>query len=72
MRSRAFGDWLLSFMSLRQQNKWPWQVIPERVPSAIDQFLERTLLNPYLRVQMDGGAIESGIAIGPDRYPIGL
>ncbi len=41
-----------------QQSKWPWQVIPEKVPPAIDQLLERTLLNPYLRVQMDGGAVE--------------
>ncbi len=41
-----------------QQSKWPWQVIPEKVPIAIDQLLERTLLNPYLRVQMDGGAVE--------------
>lgn len=41
-----------------QQKKWPWQVIPEKVPPAIDQFLERTLLNPYLRVQMNGGMVE--------------
>ena len=41
-----------------QQRKWPWQVIPEKVPPAIDTFLERTLLNPYLRIQMDGGAAE--------------
>ena len=41
-----------------QQSKWPWQVIPEKVPPAIDQLLERSLLNPYLRVQMDGGAVE--------------
>ena len=40
------------------QGKWPWQVIPEKVPPAIDQFLERTLLNPYLRAQMDGGSVE--------------
>lgn len=41
-----------------QQSKWPWQVIPEKVPPAIDTFLERTLLNPYLRIQMDGGSAE--------------
>ena len=41
-----------------QQNKWPWQVIPEKVPPAIDQLLERSLLNPYLRIQMDGSAAE--------------
>ena len=41
-----------------QQKKWPWQVIPERVPQAIDQFLERSVLNPYLRVRMDGGTVE--------------
>ena len=41
-----------------QQSKYPWRVIPEKVPPAIDQLLERTLLNPYLRVQMDGGAVE--------------
>ncbi len=42
-----------------QQGKWPWQVIPEKVPPEIDRLLERTLLNPYLRIQMDGGAIEA-------------
>jgi len=41
-----------------EQKKWPWQVIPEKVPPAIDQFLERTMLNPYLRVQMNGGMVE--------------
>jgi hypothetical protein len=41
-----------------QKGKWPWQVIPERVPLAIDQFLERSVLNPYLRVRMDGGMVE--------------
>ena len=48
-----------------QQRKWPWQVIPEKVPSEIDQLLERTLLNPYLRVQMDGGAVEASSALVP-------
>ncbi len=41
-----------------QQGKWPWQIIPEKVPPEIDRLLERTLLNPYLRIQMDGGAVE--------------
>jgi len=41
-----------------QQGKWPWEVIPERVPLAIDQFLERSVLNPFLRVNMDGGMVE--------------
>jgi hypothetical protein len=41
-----------------EQSKWFWRVIPEKVPAAIDLLLERTLLNPYLRFQMDGGAAE--------------
>ena len=41
-----------------QQGKWPWQVIPESTPSAIDTWLERTVLNPYLRIEMNGGAAE--------------
>ncbi len=48
-----------------QQHKLPWQVIPEKVPIAIDQFLEQTLLNPYLRVQMDGGAVEISSVLVP-------
>jgi len=41
-----------------QHGKWPWQIIPERVPLAIDQFLECSVLNPFLRVKMDGGRVE--------------
>lgn len=41
-----------------QQAKWPWQVNLESTPPTIDRWLERTALNPYLRAQMDGGAIE--------------
>ncbi len=48
-----------------QQRKWPWQVIPEKVPLAIDTFLERTLLNPFLRIQMDGGAAEVASPLVP-------
>jgi len=42
----------------REQSKWPWQVNLESTPPIIDQWLEQTVLNPYLRAQMDGGAIE--------------
>lgn len=42
----------------REQSKWPWQVNLESTPPVIDQWLEQTVLNPYLRAQMDGGAIE--------------
>jgi hypothetical protein len=42
----------------RQQSKWPWEVNLESTPPVIDQWLEQTALNPYLRAQMDGGAIE--------------
>lgn len=41
-----------------RQSKWPWQVNLESTPPTIDHWLERTALNPYLRAQMDGGAIE--------------
>ena len=54
-----------------QQGKWPWQVIPERVPLAIDQFLERSVLNPYLRIKMDGGMVEvASPAIKVDVYSV--
>lgn len=41
-----------------RKNKWPWQVIPETVPPSLDLWLERTVLNPFLHVRMDGGAAE--------------
>jgi hypothetical protein len=41
-----------------QQSKWPWQVNLESPPPSIDAWIEKTLLNPYLHIQMDGGAVE--------------
>jgi hypothetical protein len=41
-----------------EYDKWPWQVIPEATPPVVDQWLEKSIANPYLRIQMDGGAAE--------------
>ncbi|MEQ1829869.1 MAG: hypothetical protein ABL921_28155 [Pirellula sp.] len=41
-----------------EHKKMPWQVIPEKTPAAVDHWLERTIANPYLRIQMDGGSAE--------------
>ncbi|MFO0922971.1 MAG: hypothetical protein U0905_10860 [Pirellulales bacterium] len=38
--------------------KYPWEVVPETVPPAIDYFLEQSLLDPCLEMYVDGGAIE--------------
>jgi hypothetical protein len=51
-RSAALG------MVAYQQGKWPWQVNLESPPPALDAWIEKTLLNPYLNIQMDGGAVE--------------
>lgn len=48
-----------------QQNKWPWQIIPESIPPAIDRWLERSVLNPFLSFKMDGGAAEVSSPIVP-------
>lgn len=48
-----------------EQGKYPWQVIPESTPSAVDHWLERSIANPYLRVQMDGGSAEIASPITP-------
>lgn len=47
------------------QNKWPWEVIPESIPPAIDRWLERSVLNPYLSFKMDGGAAEVSSPVIP-------
>ncbi len=41
-----------------EQKRFPWQVIPESIPRWVDRWLEQTIVNPYLSVQMDGGAAE--------------
>ena len=61
----SFRRYSSQFYVASQQRKWPWQVIPEKVPPAIDTFLERTLLNPYLRIQMDGGSAEVSSPLVP-------
>lgn len=51
---RSVSQWSLAW----KQKKLPWQITPESTPKEFDQWLERSLLNPYLEIQMDGGAAE--------------
>lgn len=51
---RTVSQWSLAW----KQKKLPWQITPESTPKEFDQWLERSLLNPYLEFQMDGGAAE--------------
>lgn len=41
-----------------QQRQFPWTITPESTPEAIDFWLERTLLNPFLRMELDGASAE--------------
>jgi hypothetical protein len=36
----------------------PWEIIPETVPPPVEKFMEHTLADPYLRVDMDGSSAE--------------
>ncbi|AMV31108.1 hypothetical protein VN12_03255 [Pirellula sp. SH-Sr6A] len=51
---RTFSQWSLAW----KLKKFPWQITPESTPKEFDQWLERSVLNPYLEFQMDGGAAE--------------
>jgi hypothetical protein len=51
---RMYSQWVLAW-KLKQ---YPWQITPETTPREFDQWLELTLINPYLEIQMDGGAAE--------------
>lgn len=51
---RSVSQWSLAW----KQRKLPWNITPESTPKEFDQWLELSLLNPYLEFQMDGGAAE--------------
>jgi hypothetical protein len=51
---RSASTWVLA----REQKKWPWQVHFESPPRQVDDLLERTVLNPSLQIEMDGGAAQ--------------
>jgi hypothetical protein len=41
-----------------QTQRSPWEIIPETIPAPIQKFVEHTLVDPYMRIDMDGGAAE--------------
>jgi hypothetical protein len=51
---RSLAQWSLAW----QQQRWPGDIIPESVPPAIDQFLEATVADTCLEIQMNGGAAQ--------------
>jgi hypothetical protein len=51
---RSMAKLYLGWMSGRS----PWEVIPETIPVPIEKFVEQTLLDPYLRIDMDGSSAE--------------
>jgi hypothetical protein len=46
---RAYGQAKLAW----EQRRLPWDITPERTPQELDLLLERSILNPYLEIQMD-------------------
>ncbi len=56
---KSLAQWMLAF----RLKKLPGQIIAESIPEEIDTFLERSIKNPYLEVQMNGGA---ALIEGPD------
>ena len=51
---RLYSQWSLAW-KLKQ---YPWKITPETTPREFDRWLELTLINPYLEIQMNGGAAE--------------
>jgi hypothetical protein len=41
-----------------QTQRSPWEIIPETIPVPVDKFIEHTLIDPYLRADMDGSSAE--------------
>jgi hypothetical protein len=41
-----------------QTQQSPWEIIPETIPAPVEKFVEQTLVDPYLRVDMDGSSAE--------------
>ena len=41
-----------------QTQRSPWEIIPETIPAPVEKFVEQTLVDPYLRVDMDGSSAE--------------
>lgn len=51
---RLYSQWALAW----KLKEYPWKITPETTPREFDRWLELTLINPYLEIQMDGGAAE--------------
>lgn len=60
---RSLGQLVLAW----ETNKLPWEVIPESIPSGVNRFIERTFLDPFLSIEMDGGSVE----IYSPKVPVG-
>ncbi len=51
---RSLAQWFVAI----QQNRLPGQVFTEAVPDQVDRFLESTVFNPCLQIQMNGGSAQ--------------
>jgi hypothetical protein len=54
-----------------QNQRSPWEIIPETIPAPVEKFVEGTLVDPYLRIDMDGSSAEiysPKIAVDDDSY----
>jgi len=60
---RSLGQLVLAW----ETNKRPWEVIPESIPNGVNRFIERTFLDPFLSIEMDGGSVE----IYSPKVPVG-
>ena len=61
---RSLGQVVLAW----ETKKRPWEVIPESIPSGVNRFIERTFLDPFLSIEMDGGSAE----MYSPKVPVGL
>ncbi len=51
---RSLAQWFVAI----QQNRLPGDVFTEAVPDQVDRFLESTVFNPCLQIQMNGGSAQ--------------
>ena len=51
---RSLGQWFVAI----QQNRLPGDVFTEAIPEQVDRFLESSVFNPCLEIQMNGGSAQ--------------
>lgn len=56
--AERFRRWMTKVYLGLKSGRSPWEIIPEATPPQVERFVERTLLDPYLRVDMDGSSAE--------------